>query len=282
VDALDIDTERDTIVRQLAAYNRRIDLRIGIMTTDELDQGIADHFNILHLSCHGNQDFLLFEDGKGGSHTVPGDYLKKLIGVGGPFELAIVSACHSEKIGQMLNEAGINHVVAIHYDVPVLDKSATTFAEYFYRHLIRGETIQKAFDTAKLLVEGNPELSKIKPQLELMAIEGGKTFVPEEDKFVLLPLDSPSFHQDPLVSNIPQGELSIEELKKSVTNLPGRPNSFTGRSIEMYTIINELLISQLVTVTGAGGIGKTTLAVEVARWFHSRGHFQDGIFGSVL
>ncbi len=202
MDALDIDAERDSIVRQLAAYNSRIDLRIGIMTTDELDKGIADHFNILHLSCHGNQEFLLFEDGKGGSHIVPGDFLKKLIGAGRPFELAIVSACHSEKIGQMLNEAGINHVVAIRHDVPVLDKAAITFVEYFYRHLIRGETLQKTFDMAKLLVEGNPELSKIKPQLELMAIKDCKTFVPEEDKFVLLPPDSPSFHQNPLVSNI--------------------------------------------------------------------------------
>lgn len=46
----------------------------------------------------------------------------------------------------------------------------------------------------------------------------------------------------------------------------------------MHDLVKELLANRFVTVKGAGGIGKTTLAVEVARWFHSRGHFPDGVF----
>ncbi|MCK5506383.1 MAG: CHAT domain-containing protein, partial [Thermodesulfovibrionia bacterium] len=279
VDTLDLDTERDTIIQELAAINREIVLRIGVATTDELATGISDNFNILHLSCHGNQDFLLFEDGKGGSHMVPGDYLKRLIGAAGPFELAIVSACHSEKIGKMLNEAGIKHVIAVRYDVPVLDKAATAFTEHFYRHLMRGDPLQKAFEMAKLMVEGNPELDRIKSQLELIACTNDEPFVAEEEKFVLLPPDEPSFHFNSLISkDLPKGELSIEQIKKSNSNLFNRPKSFTGRSIEMHDIITELLTNQLVTITGAGGIGKTTCALEVMRWFHSRGYFKDGIF----
>ncbi|MFZ2411827.1 MAG: CHAT domain-containing protein, partial [Candidatus Methanoperedens sp.] len=143
VDALDIETERAAIVRELAACNRQILLRIGIATTDELASGITEGYNILHLSGHGSQEFLLFEDGKGGSQLISGDYLKRLIGTGGPFELAIVSACHSEKIGKMLTDAGIKHVVAIRCDVPVLDYAAIAFAGQFYRNLIQGENIQK-------------------------------------------------------------------------------------------------------------------------------------------
>ncbi|MFZ2406104.1 MAG: tetratricopeptide repeat protein, partial [Methylobacter sp.] len=121
-----------------------------------------------------------------------------------------------------------------------------------------------------------PELMKIKPQLEFIAHEKKEPFVAEESKFVLLPKDLP--HLDPLISKeVASGELTIRE-KKSKAYLPGRPQSFTGRSIEMYAILNELLANRLVTVKGAGGIGKTTLAIEVARWFVSRGHFKDGIF----
>lgn len=190
--ALDVETERNAIVSELAALNKQISLRIGFATTDELARGIADEFNILHLSGHGNQDFLLFEDGKGGSQPVSGDYLKRLIGTGGPFELAIVSACHSEPIAQMLVEAGVRHVVAIRCDVPVLDRAATTFIHQFYRNLFSGDSLMKAFEMAELLVEGDPELAKIKPQLELIAKEKGEPFIPEEKKFKLLPTGEPS------------------------------------------------------------------------------------------
>lgn len=276
--ALNVAEEREAIVSELTACNRQVLLRVGFATIDQLAQGIEEGFNILLLSGHGHQDFLLFEDGKGGSQPVSGDYLKRLIGTGGPFELAIVSACHSEPIAKMLVEAGIRHVIAIRCDVPVLDSAAITFIGQFYRSLFRGDSIQKAFEMAKLLVEGNPDLMKIKPQLELMAAKKGEPFVAEEDKFVLLPADD-SFHLDPLISEeVPEGVLSIEETKRSKENLSGRPQSFTGRSTDLHAVINALLANRFVTVTGVGGIGKTTLAIECVRWFNSRGYFPDGTF----
>ncbi len=277
LDALDVKSERDTIVRELSACRRRISLRIGFATTDELALGVTDKFNILHLSGHGNQDFLVFEDGKSGSQRVYGDYLRRLIGTGGPFELAIVSACHSEKIAEMLVQAGVRHVIAIRCDTPVLDHAATTFIRQFYRNLFRRDPLQKAFEMAELLVEGDPHLMEMKPQLEFIAHVKKEPFIPEEKKFVLLPRDSP--HPHPLFSEeIPEGTLSIEEITLSKTTLPARPQSFTGRSIEMYEIINKLLANRFVTVTETGGIGKTTVAREVARWFHSRGYFPEGVF----
>jgi tetratricopeptide (TPR) repeat protein len=277
--ALDVAAEQTAIVRELTALNRGLTLRIGFATTDELALGIADRFNILHLSGHGHPDFLVFEDGKGGSQPVGGDYLKRLIGTGGPFELAVVSACHSEPLAQKLVEAGVRHAVAIRCDFPVLDTAATAFIKEFYRSLFRGEVIQKAFEMAKLLVEGNPELMKIKPYLQMMAGQEGEPYVPEEDKFLLLPTGDPSFHLGPLISGeIAAGEPLIERPKVSRHNLPVRPRSFTGRSGEMHELINELLSNRFVTVTGTGGTGKTTLAVEVARWFQARGHFPDGIW----
>jgi len=278
LEVLDMKTERDAIVRELAECKKDVVLRTGYATIDELAESIEEGFNILHLSGHGHEDFLLFEDGRGGGQPVPGDYLKRLIRLGGPFELAIVSACHSERIGELLVEAGIRHVVAIKSDVPVLDQAAITFIGKFFRSLFQGGAIQKAFEMAKLLVEGDPELMKMKPQLEFMAYEKGIPFVPEEEKFVLLP-DDITAHLDPLLSReIPQGTLLLEEHIFSPSNLPVKPQTLTGRSLEMYDILNELLESRLVTVTGVGGIGKTVAAVEVARWFCTRDYFQDGVF----
>ena len=276
--ALDVEQERNTLVRELSACNRKMTLRIGFATVDELAHGIGDEFNILHLSGHGHEDFLAFEDGKGGSHRVSGEYLKKLIGAGGPFELAIVSACHSEKIGELIVQAGVRHVVAIRQDVPVLDTAAIAFIGEFFRNLFRHASVQKAFEMGKLLVEGNPQLAKIKPQLETMALIEGEPFVSEEEKFVLLPNENPSFHLVELVTQeVSGGVVTIEGPRLSKTNLPTRPGAFTGRSREMFELVNEVLANRLITITGSGGIGKTAVAREVARWFHSRGHFPDGV-----
>ncbi len=280
--SLDTEAELDAIVRALAACGLSVTLRLGFATTDELDRGIADGFNILHLSGHGHPDFLVFEDGQGGSHAVTGDYLKRLVATGGPFELAIVSACHSERIGGMLAESGVHHVVAIHCEQPVLDGAAIAFIGQFLRHIFSGDSPEKSLELARLLVEGNPQLAAMKPQLQASAAKKGKKFVPEEDKFVLLPKNKGKSHPHltPLVQrdSVKPGQLAIEQPRRSRTNLPGRPTSFTGRSLEMYAAINELLASPLVTIKGAGGIGKTTVAIEVARWFHARGRFSDGVF----
>lgn len=277
LDALDMKQERDAIVRELASCKREISLRIAIATIDELARSIEEGFNILYVSCHGLEESLLFEDGKGGSQPVTGDYLKKLIRLGA-FELAIVNACYSEKIGAVLVDAGIPHVVTVRSDVYVLDHAAIVFVGRFFRSLFQGNSVQKAFEMATLLVEGNPDLMRMKHRLKFAAYKRKEQFVPEEKKFVLLPGGSTS-HLGPLLSqSIPHGTVTIEEPIPTESNLPIKPQSFTGRSVEMHDVITELLTNRIVTITGAGGIGKTTLAIEVARWFSVRAHFPDGIY----
>ena len=53
-------------------------------------------------------------------------------------------------------------------------------------------------------------------------------------------------------------------------NLPGRLTSFVGRTHELREVALLLDDSRLVTLTGPGGIGKTRLALEVARQQRSR------------
>lgn len=63
-------------------------------------------------------------------------------------------------------------------------------------------------------------------------------------------------------------------------HLPAQVTSFVGRSDEMGAISGLLDVARLVTLTGAGGTGKTRLAVEVAR---SKGaEFPDGVWMTEL
>jgi class 3 adenylate cyclase len=47
-------------------------------------------------------------------------------------------------------------------------------------------------------------------------------------------------------------------------NLPEQFTSFVGRQAEMDNIRSALVVNRLVTLTGAGGVGKTRLALQVA------------------
>jgi predicted ATPase/class 3 adenylate cyclase/DNA-binding XRE family transcriptional regulator len=59
-------------------------------------------------------------------------------------------------------------------------------------------------------------------------------------------------------------------------NLPIQLTSFIGREKEQNEVVDLLTKNRLVTLTGAGGIGKTRLSIEAARRVLSQ--FQDGTF----
>ena len=59
-------------------------------------------------------------------------------------------------------------------------------------------------------------------------------------------------------------------------NLPHRLSSFVGREAERAEVAARLEETRLLTLTGVGGCGKTSLALEVARDLGSR--FPDGVF----
>jgi predicted ATPase/DNA-binding CsgD family transcriptional regulator/DNA-binding XRE family transcriptional regulator len=62
----------------------------------------------------------------------------------------------------------------------------------------------------------------------------------------------------------------------SAHNLPASLNSFVGRELELTRLIDRLGSARLLTLTGAGGVGKTRLALEAGkRLLH---HFRQGVW----
>jgi hypothetical protein len=57
---------------------------------------------------------------------------------------------------------------------------------------------------------------------------------------------------------------SLRSLDTLPNNLPGELTSFIGRRTELAQIGNALQQARLLTLTGAGGCGKTRLALQVA------------------
>jgi predicted ATPase/DNA-binding CsgD family transcriptional regulator len=62
------------------------------------------------------------------------------------------------------------------------------------------------------------------------------------------------------------------------TNLPFQLTSFIGREREVRQVTQLLATRRLVTLTGAGGSGKTRLALQIATELHSIDLFADGVW----
>jgi predicted ATPase len=91
-----------------------------------------------------------------------------------------------------------------------------------------------------------------------------------------------SLHEDIAAGRFPTtpgqhaGSLQVEAPDASKHNLPAPRSSFIGRGREITGIKRTLAMTRLLTLTGAGGCGKTLLALEVAR--DLVGAYPDGVW----
>jgi predicted ATPase/class 3 adenylate cyclase len=78
------------------------------------------------------------------------------------------------------------------------------------------------------------------------------------------------------VTGLPHEFPPLRTLTASRGNLPIRDLTLVGRALEKEAVIAALAESRLVTLTGPGGVGKTTVALKVAEEVSSE--FDDGVW----
>ncbi|MGH8913378.1 MAG: ATP-binding protein [Acidimicrobiia bacterium] len=78
------------------------------------------------------------------------------------------------------------------------------------------------------------------------------------------------------IDGLPNQFPPLRTLTATKGNLPIRDLTLVGRQVEKEAVIEALDLSRLVTLTGPGGIGKTTLALKVSE--ELAGTFDDGVW----
>lgn len=219
-----------------------------------------DGCDVLHFSGHGvpardgKPPALTFEDDNGLCHLMPGSNLKELF-LAAEFSKRVkcvfVSACHSEDIGKAFEEANVPHVVAVAAKSRVHDEASIKFADMFYNSLINGSSVKTAFDSAKYSVEKDPMVGSI-----------------EARKFVLMGKGDPA-KSKPFAS-LARGSFRTES-KHTHTDCNDVASPFVGRGITVSRIYEAIRTGErFVSIIGERGIGKTEVALKVAKFAEYR------------
>ncbi len=248
-------------------------------------------YEIVHFDGHGVYDrrvglgALCFEDPRDGQKL--GKRLLQLVyatelatelqAYGVP--LVYLDACQTAQakedpkasVAAKLLEEGVGSVVAMSHSVLV--ETARRFVEPFYRRLAEGKRVGDAMLAGQGALYGDAYRFKIMGagNLEL------------QDWFV------PVLYQekdDPQLFTVTVGEAAARLAGKrreiQLGKLPPPPDhTFVGRS-RMLLYLERLLEQETYAVIrGSGGLGKTALATELARWLVRSKQFERAVFVSV-
>lgn len=252
-------------------------------------------YDVVHFDGHGVYDpkvglgGLCFEDPKDASELEERAaqlvYAEKLAEVMRDHRIPLVflEACQTAQAesveasvaASLLNE-GVTSVVAMTHSVLV--ETAQRFVEAFYHELARGARVGSAMLAGQRALQTDTYRGRILGAGELRL----------QDWFVPVLYQE---EQDPrLITQLPSEQAALLEERKrrlSLGALPeAPPHTFIGRSRELLAL--ERLLAQPVrpelayaVVRGQGGEGKTTLAVELARWLVQTGRFRRAAFVSL-
>ena len=132
---IDHNAEIDDIIKMLQGTNKGVGFRMDSATIDSLQNLLMIKPKVVHLSCHGEFDrvedtyYLAFESKKvmGMMEKLSMSRLKTLFSTQmqmKSIECVIVSACHSQKIGEMMKDSGVPVVICINAPFKIQDEAA--------------------------------------------------------------------------------------------------------------------------------------------------------------
>ena len=177
----------------------------------------------------------------------------------------------SASVAAKLLEEGIASVVAMTHSVLVA--TAQRFVTHFYRALAEGQRIGKA------MLAGQTALMRDTFRLSM----AGAGDLHLQDWFV--PILYQEQHDPQLFARIPSStaqRMTAQQRQTRLGRLPEPPpHSFIGRSRELLQVERLLEQQPYAVLRGQGGAGKTTLAVELARWLVQSRRFGRCAFVSV-
>jgi|GEM_PF-194705 len=174
-------------------------------------------------------------------------------------------------VAAKLLEQGVASVVAMSHSVLV--ETARRFVEAFYRELARGARVGAAMLAGQQALYGDTYRGTIMGAGELRL----------HDWFV--PVLYQEQHDPQLITRLlPQQVQQIQARQRELSFgalPPSPPHHFQGRSRELLALERLLHTQRYAVVRGQGGEGKTTLAVELARWLVRTRRFKRAAFVSL-
>lgn len=186
-------------------------------------------------------------------------------------QTAVAEVDPTASVAAALLDEGVASVVAMSHSVLV--ETARRFVERFYAALARGTRVGTA------MLAGQQELFADSRRGRIL----GAGELRLQDWFVPVLYQE---EQDPhLVTKVPPQvvqQLAARRRRLSLGELPEPPpHHFQGRSRELLALERLLHREPWAVVRGTGGQGKTTLAVELARWLVRTGRFARAAFISL-
>mgnify|MGYP000088294718 CR=1 FL=1 len=222
-------------------------------------------WEVVHFDGHGSENALAAETEDCLADPVPAEKLAEMLrSAARTPKLVVLSACASAEIAKGLTGA-VPAVIGMRE--PVSMELTTRFVSALYAALGGGRTIRNAFQIACDAVKGMPNLLSDTPSQELPALFGRA-------------LDRPVCQPGPKGRPIVKGDKLYGIPAPSESGFYGvfadgeSPRGRKGLLHRLVKMVREG--KRLVSITGVGGIGKSTLAAALARRIAWR--FPGGVF----
>jgi hypothetical protein len=264
LDRLNTIEERRAIKQAFQDVNVQAELVFDIATYDRLGAILARRdIEVLHISSHGDPNHLIFEDGWGGPHGLTADQMRGWVSIGQGtrertgLKLVFISACHSEKIGEALVEAGVPHVVCCELSEKIRVDTTLAFQKSFYRAFAGGDSVDTAFERARTEIRSSHLLH-------------ARELDDEMKKFRLFSDSSNSLRTKLTMTRKTPTPRDYEDADKRIP----APIDFFGRQTDAYKIVRGIRDSRLVLVFGEEKIGKKSLVRFACHFVDERRHIQ--------